>query len=67
MAELDWDEDNEEHLLGHSITVQEVEDLFDGPVVPLGGGTDAPDRIRVLGRTAGGRYLSSLFSRKVTI
>jgi uncharacterized DUF497 family protein len=56
--EFEWDEANVEHLSRHGITPDEVEEVFDGPVVRRRGGTDAPDRYRVLGRTAAGRYLT---------
>ena len=58
VVEFEWDDDNVEHLARHGIAPDEVEDLFDGPTVRRRGGTNAPKRIRVLGRTAAGRYLA---------
>lgn len=56
--ELEWDDDNVDHLARHSISPEEVEELFASPVIRRRGGTDAPDRFRYLGRTASGRYLA---------
>ncbi|MBI4496410.1 MAG: BrnT family toxin [Chloroflexi bacterium] len=64
MVEFAWDDDNIEHLARHGITPEEVEDLFAGPLVRRRGGTDAPDRFRVLGRTAAGRYLAIVYQEK---
>ena len=60
-VEIEWDDDNVEHLARHGITADEVEELFDAPVVRRRGGTDAPDRFRVFGRTASGRYLGIIY------
>jgi uncharacterized DUF497 family protein len=46
------------------ISPEEVEELFEGPIVRRRGGTDAADRFRVLGRTAGGRYLAIVVQLK---
>lgn len=54
---LEWDDDNEGHLVRHGILASEAEQALNGPVVRLHGGTDKPTRVRMLGRTAGGRYL----------
>jgi uncharacterized protein len=63
-VEFEWDDDNVEHLARHGIVPDEVEDLFEGPIVRRRGGTDAPDRFRVLGRTAEGRYLAIVYQAK---
>jgi uncharacterized DUF497 family protein len=63
-VEIEWDDDNVEHLARHGITADEVEELFDAPVVRRRGGTDAPDRFRVLGRTASGRYLGIIYQQR---
>ncbi len=63
-VEFEWDEDNVEHLARHGITPDEVEGLFQGPLLLRRGGTDAPDRARVLGRTAAGRYLTIVIQEK---
>jgi uncharacterized DUF497 family protein len=62
--ELEWDDDNIEHLAQHGITPDEVEELFEGPIIRRRGGTDAPDRFRVLGRTAAGRRLALVIQQK---
>jgi uncharacterized DUF497 family protein len=54
---FEWDDDNLVHLARHGITEDEVEELFDGPILRRRGGTGAPDRVRTYGRTAAGRYL----------
>jgi uncharacterized protein len=63
-VEFEWDDDNVEHLARHGITPEEVEELFEGPVIRRRGGTDAPDRFRVLGRTAAGRYLAMIYQER---
>jgi uncharacterized DUF497 family protein len=63
-VEFEWDEDNVEHLAAHGISPEEVEDLFEGPVLRRRGGTDARDRFRVLGRTPAGRYLAIVIQQK---
>ena len=63
-VDFEWDDDNVEHLARHGISPDEVEDLFEGPIVHRRGGTDAPDRVRVLGRTAAGRYLAIVYQEK---
>lgn len=65
MPEFEWDDHNIEHLAGHDITPSEVEELFQRPILRQRGATDAPDRVRVLGRTAGGRYLVIIYQAKV--
>ena len=64
VLELEWHDDNVEHLARHQITPEEVEELFERPTVWRRGGTDAPDRFRVLGRTAAGRYLAIVVQRR---
>jgi uncharacterized protein len=64
VVEFEWDDDNVEHLARHGITPDEVEELFDGLTVRRRGGTDARDRVRVLGRTAAGRYLALIVQQK---
>lgn len=64
MVEFEWDDDNIGHLARHDITRDEVEELFDGPIAGQRGGTDAPNRFRVLGRTAAGRYLLIIYERR---
>jgi uncharacterized DUF497 family protein len=63
-VEFGWDDDNVEHLAHHGITPEEVEEMFERPMVRRRGGTDAPDRSRVLGRTASGRYLAIVYQSK---
>ncbi|MFN8634206.1 MAG: BrnT family toxin [Chloroflexota bacterium] len=63
-VDFEWDDDNVEHLARHGISPDEVEDLFEGPILRRRGGTDAPDRVRVLGRTAAGRYLAIIYQEK---
>jgi uncharacterized DUF497 family protein len=56
IAELAWDEEAEEHIARHSVTIGEVEQaVFDGPLHTYRVGRD---RIAVVGQTAGGRYLT---------
>jgi uncharacterized DUF497 family protein len=62
-VDIEWDDANIDHLARHGITADEVEELFEGPTVRRRGGTDAPDRYRVLGRTASGRYLALIYQR----
>lgn len=64
VLEFEWDDENIEHLARHSIAPDEVEELFEGPVLRRRGGTDAPDRFRVLGRTATGRFLAVVYQLK---
>jgi uncharacterized protein len=64
VVEFEWDDANVEHLARHGITPDEIEELFEGPIVRRRGGTDAPDRFRVLGRTAAGRYLAIVYQQK---
>lgn len=64
MAELEWDDANIEHLAQHGISPEEVEALFEGPIVIRRGGVRAPDRFRVLGRTTAGRYLEIVCQTK---
>ena len=63
-VEFEWDDYNGEHLARHRITPEEVEELFAGPMLRRYGGTDAPDRVRVLGRTEAGRYLAIICQEK---
>ncbi|HLH27117.1 MAG TPA: BrnT family toxin [Chloroflexota bacterium] len=63
-VEVEWDDDNVEHLALHGISPDEVEDMLEGPVIRRRGGTDAPDRFRVLGRTAAGHYLAIVIQQK---
>ena len=56
--DVEWDDDNVGHLARHGITADEVEEVISGPTIRRRGGTDAPDRFRILGRTSGGRYLA---------
>ena len=63
-VELEWDDDNVEHLARHGIAPNEVEELFEAPIIRRRGGTDAPDRFRVLGRTAAGRYLAIVYQER---
>jgi uncharacterized DUF497 family protein len=63
-VEIEWDEDNIEHLAAHGISPEEVEDLLEGPVIQRRGGTDAPDRLRLFGRTPAGRYLAIVIQEK---
>jgi uncharacterized DUF497 family protein len=62
--EFEWDDANIEHLARHGIEPEEVEQLFEAPFIRRRGGTDAPDRFRVLGRTAAGRYLALVYQQK---
>jgi uncharacterized DUF497 family protein len=62
--QLEWDGANVEHLERHGISPEEVEEVFEGRIVRRRGGTDAPDRFRVLGRTASGRYLTLVCQQK---
>ncbi len=63
-VELEWDDDNVEHLARHGIAPNEVEELFEAPIIWRRGGTDAPDRFRVLGLTAAGRYLTIVYQER---
>ena len=63
-VEFEWDDDNVDHLARHGITPDEVEELFEATVIQRRGGTDAPDRVRVLGRTGAGRYLAIIYQKK---
>ena len=63
-SELEWDDDNVDHLARHAITPEEVEELFQEATVRRRGGTDAPDRVRILGRTTAGRYLTLIVQQK---
>ena len=65
--DFEWDDDNVEHLARHHITPEEVEEVFAAPVVRRRGGTDAPDRFRVLGRTSAGRYLAVVYQQGRTM
>jgi len=64
VVEFEWDDDNVEHLARHRITPEEVEELFDGPTLGRRGGTDASDRVRILGCTEAGRYLAIICQEK---
>jgi uncharacterized DUF497 family protein len=57
-VEFEWDNDNIQHLARHGISPDEVDEIFAGRTVRRKSGTDAPDRFRLLGRTAAGRYLA---------
>jgi uncharacterized DUF497 family protein len=61
---FEWDDANVDHLDGHDITPEEVEELFEERTLRRRGGTGAPDRYRVLGRTATGRYLAIVVQMK---
>jgi uncharacterized DUF497 family protein len=61
---FEWDDSNIEHLARHGIDPDEIEELFEAPIVRRRGGTDAPDRFRVVGRTAAGRYLTIVYQQK---
>jgi uncharacterized protein len=63
-VEFEWDDDDIEHLARHGITRYEAEEVLDGPQLRRRGGTRAPDRFRVLGRTAAGRYLALVYQLK---
>jgi uncharacterized DUF497 family protein len=62
--DFEWDESNVEHLARHGISPEEVEELFLGRTIRLRMATDAPDRVPVLGRTLGGRYLLIICQQK---
>jgi len=64
VAAFEWDDANEEHLGAHGIDPEEVEEVFEDIVVRRRGGTDSPDRFRVLGRTSAGRYLAVVYQLK---
>ena len=64
MPTFEWTEQNIEHLARHGITPAEVEEVFEGGLIRRRGGTGRPDRIRILGRTAGGRYLALVVQEK---
>lgn len=64
MPTFEWDENNVEHLAHHGITPQEVQELYDGRIVHRRGGTRRPGRVRILGRTASGRYLALVIEPK---
>ena len=63
-VELERDDANVDHLALHGISPDEVEELFEAPVIRRRGGTDARDRFRVLGRTGAGRYLAIVYQQK---
>ncbi|HEV8638636.1 MAG TPA: hypothetical protein VG370_30865 [Chloroflexota bacterium] len=42
VVEFEWDDDNIGHLARRAITPDEVEELFEGPILRRRGGTDAP-------------------------
>ena len=64
VVEIEWDDDNVEHLAAHHIEPDEVEEVFARPFIRRRGGTDARDRYRVLGRTASGRFLTLVVQYK---
>ena len=64
-VEFEWDDDDVEHPSRHGIAPDEVEELFEGPVIRRRGATDSPARFRALGRTAAGRYLAIIYQEKV--
>ena len=61
---FEWDEDNEGHLARHGISRREAEEALSGLTVRVRRRTDSPDRIHLLGRTAGGRYLLVIVQEK---
>ena len=63
-VDIEWDDDNVDYLARHGISPDEVEEMLSGPTVRRHGGTDAPDRLLMLGRTAGGRYLAIVCQEK---
>jgi uncharacterized DUF497 family protein len=56
-ARLEIDDETIEHLMQHGVSVPEVLEVLAGRTVWRSTGTHGPDRRRVLGRTAAGRYL----------
>ncbi len=64
MPTFEWDEDNLDHLAQHRITPFEVQEVFDGHIMRKRGRTDRTDRVQILGRTAGGRYLLIIVEEK---
>ena len=63
-VDFEWDDDNVEHLAHHGISPDEAEEAILGRTVRRRGGTRGPDRFRVLGRTAAGRYLVLVYQLK---
>ena len=69
MLEFEWDEFNVAHLAQHGISpdeVEEVEEVFGKIRIRRRGGTDAPDRVRIRGRTEAGCYLTLIVQQKGT-
>lgn len=57
-----WDEDNEEHLARHRITIEEAEEVFfNRYVVTPNKKKHGPRRYRIDGRTDHGRSLRLIF------
>jgi uncharacterized DUF497 family protein len=64
IAGFDWDEANRGKCLKHGVSIQEIEALFDGPimVLPDHAHSTAERRLRAIAKTAEGRHVFLVFT-----
>jgi hypothetical protein len=63
-TELEWDRSNRTKSLRHGVTLDEVEELFRGPlaILPDPAHSQTEERFKAIGRTAQGRFVFIAFT-----
>ncbi len=61
--ELEWDDENIEHIWGHRIIPEEIEEVLESRYLFEGG---RKGRYYVLGQSTGGRYLFIVMEQKTS-
>lgn len=61
---FEWDSGNTDKCLKHGVTVEEIEGLFERPVIilPDRAHSKTEERVRAVGKTAAGRYIFLVFT-----
>jgi hypothetical protein len=64
VAGFEWDDGNRAKCQRHGVSVAEIESLFARPVMvlPDDAHSGAEERLRAVGRTAGGRHVFLVFT-----
>lgn len=60
---LTWDENNEQHLAEHGVVPREVRELLGNEHVTTANPAGGRDRVLLIGRTNGGRFLTISMER----
>jgi uncharacterized DUF497 family protein len=61
-AEFDWDEGNRSKCQKHSVSAEEIESLFLGPVMVQPARSFAESRLQAIGKTPAGRHVFLVFT-----